>query len=106
MPYKDEEKQKLYQRNRCRKIYQQRKELVLKLLGGHCVKCLTDDFRVLEIDHIEPILRDTSNRKSGSNLYELIFRERLPIKDVQLLCANCHRIKTFEDRVKFKNYIK
>lgn len=60
-------------------------------LGNKCAHCGITDLRVLDIDHI-----------NGGGSEERRQRDRLQIlnriidgsKDYQLLCCNCHRIKT------------
>lgn len=62
-------------------------------LGGHCVRCGIGDVRVLELDHI-----------NGGGHSERLYTDRVSFyaavargdrTDIQLLCANCHRIKTY-----------
>lgn len=107
MPYKDKQKQKefgcLWKRN---KNIENRKK-VLDSLGGKCNHCGIEDYRVLEIDHIEPLLRKWINGRpiSGTRLIADIIYSRVELNTIQLLCANCHRIKTIEDRKKFNNYL-
>lgn len=62
-----------------------------------CVVCGNKDFRVLEFDHI-----NRKNKKynisdmAGAGLgWKTILNE---IKKCQVLCANCHRIKTYENK--------
>lgn len=96
MAYKDLEKQKEYQRK-----WQQARNLavklaVVKMMGGECVRCGIKDFRVLQIDHIRPILRKNGG-SSATNMTRLIHRGIVPLNEVQLLCANCHSVKTYEE---------
>ena len=62
-----------------------------------CRECGNKDFRVLDFDHI-----DASKKEFGicqlwkySSSLELLKNE---IRKCQILCANCHRIKTYEER--------
>ena len=65
---------------------------VIEHLGGECVDCGFDDPRALDIDHIEPI----RGKRESSKYY--LYRSILDDGEgFQLLCANCHRIKTSED---------
>ena len=74
-----------------------RRKEVLNFLGGKCEKCGIDDWRVLQIDHING--GGGKERKSGYNFAKIR-------KDVfeygrnkyQVLCANCHILKHFEER--------
>jgi len=82
--------------------HSQRKKLI-EMLGNVCKKCGTNDIRVLQIDHKNPI--GQKNRLSGVLLVRAIITKKENISNLQLLCANCHMIKTFEeDRMKFKNW--
>lgn len=67
----------------------------LALLGGKCNKCGFADPRALEFDHIVPhgLPRDRWNRASHYVHKDVIAGD----KNVQLLCANCHAIKTHEE---------
>lgn len=54
--------------------------------------CCNGDNRVLDFDHIDPstkILTITANLRLG------FFGLLDEVKKCQLLCANCHRIKTY-----------
>lgn len=69
----------------------------ISALGGACVRCGISDDRVLEFDHITPLRRRSSGVKSKSQESEIRKIARGQVVDgVQLLCANCHRIKTRE----------
>jgi predicted HNH restriction endonuclease len=63
-------------------------------LGGACSGCGFSDHRALEFDHRTPLL-NTKGR--GSSIYEILRMED-PHAVYQLLCANCHTIKTKEGR--------
>ena len=73
-------------------------------LGGCCKSCGFDDHRVLEFDHIVPVLWRTNelkrmNRQHNTNEINRMARNGEDPRTVyQLLCANCHRIKTLENR--------
>ena len=63
------------------------------ILGGKCQKCGIDDHRVLHFDHIDPMKK--------TMLVSQSYRLPLPqlekeIENCQLLCANCHMIRTWE----------
>ncbi|GAF81826.1 unnamed protein product [marine sediment metagenome] len=104
MSYKNKEKQREYQRKWRRNKYIKERKIVLKLFGGKCVLCGNSDERVLEIDHIKPLIRKNSKELCGSLLIHAIIFRKVDVKNLQLLCSNCHRIKTFDDRKQYKNY--
>ncbi len=75
------------------KMFQQKVELQ-KLLGGVCAKCGFSDPRALDFDHVDP-------REKKFAVSQMIARQPLELiveeaRKCQLLCANCHRVKTFE----------
>jgi 5-methylcytosine-specific restriction endonuclease McrA len=75
-----------------------RSKLIL-FLGGRCCKCNDDNLEYLEIDHIkgdgwEDRVYFKKNQINIWNYY-LIFLEEAAEK-LQLLCVECHRIKTKE----------
>lgn len=81
------------------------------MLGGCCKQCgYSKHIAALQIDHIEPILRDKKSVQSGygcQQLYNRLYRGLESIENLQLLCANCHAIKTYtEDKSKFGRYNK
>ena len=63
-------------------------------LGGKCVQCGHADWRALQFDHIDPTTKkyDISSMRATSD--EVFWAE---IETVQLLCANCHRQKTYRE---------
>lgn len=77
------------------KNYYNNRVFSLEYLGGKCQVCGNSDHRVLQFDHIDPtskIAKVTTffNRKNRTLLIE-------ELKKCQLLCANCHAIKTYEE---------
>ena len=62
----------------------------IQKLGGKCVKCGFADERALQFDHVNAA--DRKSQLHGSQLYRAIVRGGK--HGVQLLCANCHSIKT------------
>ena len=81
-----------YARDRSKRL----RQAAIAALGGECIKCHITDERVLEFDHVKPLLRRTNGRTQKDNridLRKIIDGRR---HGLQLLCANCHRIKTRE----------
>jgi len=76
-----------------------RKE-VMSFLGNKCVRCGIDDFRVLQIDHINGNgyqERKQFGRNGGASTVRY-YRHILDVngEGYQLLCANCNWIKRYE----------
>ena len=69
-------------------------------LNMGCVRCGYNDYAVaLQLDHIDPSTKDCSHT-SGSAYRSDWSLERLKeeIDKCQVLCANCHAVKTMEVR--------
>lgn len=99
MAYIEPKKQREYQRLWRRNKVKQEREKCYSILGGKCVRCGISDFRVLQIDHKNPVKRksDIIRFETGTRLRQIIANGSRKIKDLQLLCANCHQIKTHWD---------
>ena len=79
-----------YSRDKREKI----RKASLDLLGGKCCQCGITDIRVLEIDHIFNDGKiDRKETKDIQARLEKIIRHP---ERYQILCANCHSIKTYE----------
>lgn len=97
MAYSDKEKQREYQRKWQQARRAAVKAAVIEYMGGKCIKCEVEDIRVLQLDHITPILRDGKTTEDfNSNSYKAIYNNPSLSSKFQLLCANCHMIKTIE----------
>lgn len=92
-------KSKESSRNSTRRHTKKIRLMALLKLGGKCALCEIDDVRLLEFDHINNNgAKDRKSRNTpGSNKYkfhkEIIAGKR---EDIQLLCANCHKLKTWK----------
>ena len=78
-----------------RRAGQKLKNKAIATLGGACVRCGFSDYRALEFDHIHG---DGYKVKPSNSRSELRKHLRAgTIHEVyQLLCANCHAIKTYD----------
>ncbi len=71
-----------------------RRQLLLEMLGGKCVRCGVDDPLLLDFDHIDP--KTKVKRMSQMLVWMQAWSDCVAeAKKCQLLCANCHRIKTY-----------
>ena len=77
---------------------------LIEFLGSKCCKCGIDDIRMLEIDHING--NGFKKNKRFTNTYcEHLYYLKRPEKakiTFQILCGNCHNIKTYEERRRTK----
>lgn len=89
------------------------KAWVYAKLGGKCVSCGTQDYRVLTIDHVNrDAINDslcwTGNQTRDSRWYLKIYKYLQQSgdypKQLQLLCMNCHMVKDFYDSKSFQQY--
>lgn len=77
---------------------EKKKDVKIKLqqyLGGCCVSCGITDPRLLDFDHIDPMTKTMNISAKLSLPWERLVEEA---NKCQLLCPNCHRIKTQEQR--------
>jgi 5-methylcytosine-specific restriction endonuclease McrA len=81
-----------------------RGQMMQYLSDKGCVSCGNTDIRVLEFDHIDPKTKSFSiARAIASTLsWENILKE---IAKCQILCANCHKIKTAEQQGWYRNRV-
>lgn len=101
MPHKDPEARRAYVARRQR----ERRAETLVALGGKCAWCGISDARVLQIDHIaddgnqhRAELQGLFNSKNYSLAIWRDVVKRGVTDRYQLLCKNCHTIKTWEDK--------
>lgn len=79
------------------KVYKRRKELI-KLSSNYrsekgCIDCGVKDYRILEYDHIKDKTKNISEMVFNGNSWSNILLE---IEKCEVVCANCHRIRTWE----------
>ncbi len=74
-----------------------RKE-ALEALGGKCVRCGFSDSDALQIDHIYGTENGTRELRKTRSKYLAILRGAVDRTELQVLCANCHMIKTRRNR--------
>ena len=72
----------------------------IKAMGGKCMRCGVDDERCLEFDHRIPLRRGKSGLSKAAHTADKTYRAVLngDRSAYELLCANCHSIKTREDQ--------
>jgi len=93
----------IHRENKKVKMWERKKKLIDDL-GGKCVECGNSDIRVLDINHIDPSkkLRPKDRQYTTSKRLKMWRQE---MGNIELLCANCHRIKTHQEIWKTDNYI-
>ena len=70
---------------------------LMEILGGqYCKQCGFNDYRVLQIDHIFANGQDMPLTVKGIMFYYLE-NPQIAREELQVLCANCHRIKSLEN---------
>jgi len=76
------------------------RQKLIKMFGGKCVKCGFDDWRALQIDHINGggnKQRQEDKRFKDQRAMLKLFMEHPEEKSkCQLLCANCNWVKRYE----------
>ena len=75
----------------------ERKLEIINLLGGKCVKCGINNYKVLDINHIDRSKKRRPTDKKRVYTWSFRLNEwKENIKNLELMCANCHRIHTWE----------
>lgn len=99
MAYKDPIKQREFQRLWQAKQRARYKATVVDMFGGGCMECGFDNILALQLDHVIALRRTDAERgiNSGTSLWRKVASGKVPKELVQLLCANCHSIKTYEE---------
>lgn len=94
------EKNRIILREKAKAMRRNYKALVLNHYGNKCNHCGFDDFRALQIDHVDD--NGAEERKSlggkqvsGWRFYEILVKRNFP-EGYQTLCANCNNIKQWE----------
>ncbi len=80
-------------------VYRKRvKARAIEAMGGRCCRCGFNDARALQFDHVKPVRRGSSGlRLRGSASTETHLAVLRGSDEFQLLCANCHSIKTYHE---------
>ena len=81
-----------YFRNYIKAKKHERRQQLIEMLGGACVRCGTTE--TLQFDHIEP---GTKSFSLGSNWTRAWHEMVAEAQKCQLLCKECHIVKTAED---------
>lgn len=76
--------------------------MLVYLKDKSCIKCGINDIRVLEFDHINPKTKSFSIARAITSTlsWENILSE---MAKCQILCVNCHKIKTAKEANWYKN---
>lgn len=72
------------------------KDHLIALLGGKCIVCGITNPILLEFHHIDPTHKDFDISKGLSGNWESSELLEKEAKKCELLCANCHRLKTHQ----------
>jgi hypothetical protein len=75
------------------------RQQVIEALGGKCRQCGFDDWRALQVDHING--GGTQHRRTYVSMYryykDILASAQAQSGEYQLLCANCNQIKRYEE---------
>lgn len=80
-----------------------KRTILIQYLGGKCCRCgYENDIRALQLDHIHGDGNIDRKRKGRcGKIYRYYVKNELTLKEaentLQVLCANCHAIKTIEN---------
>ena len=80
-----------------KKWYWKNKLEVIDKLGGKCVKCNENDFRLLDIDHIQKEKKKLFKNHQYTNSRRMKeWKENM--NNLRLLCVKCHRLRTWKQQ--------
>ena len=74
--------------------YHRRRKAVVALLGGKCVCCGEREYDFLQIDHIHNDGAEHRRRRGAKGGTALLTDIVAELERYQVLCANCHLMKT------------
>ncbi len=74
-----------------RKRREKHRKRAVKYLGGRCLDCSINDYRVLVFDHLRD--KEANVARFLGKRWERIVKE---LEKCELVCANCHLIRTNE----------
>ena len=98
--YGSKYRQRAIERNQKLKL-NLRRQMLEYLADKSCVRCGIKDYRVLEFDHLDP-----SKKSFGiaQGIHGILSWPKLlaEIEKCQILCANCHKIRTAEQQGWYK----
>jgi hypothetical protein len=73
----------------------------LDILGGKCVDCGLEETEensgLLDFDHIKRSSKKRKTESSSETFRRVVYRGATACKIIQLLCPNCHRLKTIRE---------
>ena len=82
-----------------KKIRIRNREFLIDYLRKHpCTVCGESDLLVLDFDHIDPATKKFNVSRMVSSQHHSIKTIQAEIGKCQVLCANCHRRKTYKER--------
>jgi hypothetical protein len=92
---RNRERMAAYDRSYSKNRRSARRQKTIALLGGKCIRCGFDDWRALQVDHING---GGTRERLSTNSMDKYYRDILeaPPGKYQLLCANCNQIKRYE----------
>lgn len=94
--YYQTEKYKSWARSWRKKYLRKLRIKVINQFGGKCVNCGFNDWRALQIDHINGGGRKDPEVLKKTYSYHKYLLKTKDINKYQLLCANCNWIKKYQ----------
>jgi len=79
-------------KNASKKMTQKYRKIVINAYGGKCNCCNNTNPRILQLDHINNDGK-FHRKQINTTMYKWAIKNKFPL-NLQLLCANCHMIKT------------
>lgn len=88
--------------HRLTRYWRAQRQGLLEAMGGRCVRCGENDWRVLQFDHV-----NGRNGERCKMLTRKVVQQMLALftqGELQVLCANCNWRKRHEERETFRRY--
>lgn len=84
----------------CKKYTDSRRRIIREAKNKPCMDCnISYPFYVMDLDHVRGIKKTNVALMCGSNI-EVLINE---IKKCEVVCANCHRVRTYKRIEEKKN---
>lgn len=82
-----------------KRIRERNRAFLIEYLKEHpCSSCGEQDLLVLDLDHVDPATKKYNVSRMVSSQHHSIKKIQEEIDKCQVLCANCHRRKTYKER--------
>lgn len=79
--------------------YRRLRDKAILVLGAVCANCGQSDPRTLELDHTFGRFGESRKSHIQRRMFRAIINGSYDGPAIQILCGNCHNIKSYEERL-------